>query len=126
MWYNIIMSEMGEKPRHTLRGKIARLFGAAALILAGTQVDKAAGGAISSIPGNVAQAGKEMLQKGANTAVEWDNRGFEASSAGRGPELGEAMKERDQRDQAQAAQVAKDQAESDVIRQKLGTQKNLP
>lgn len=121
-------SQEGYKPPVTFKGRVLRALAAVGIIFsASTAAEAVSGGAVSKIPGNVAQAGRDLVKEGANTVIEWDNRGMQAGSAGiPAQKLSGGKSERDQRDEAQAVQAAKDQAESDAIRQKLGTQKNLP
>lgn len=100
---------------------VARLVVASLIVLGGTfGAEAATGGAVSKMPGNVAQVGKEMLKKGANAVVEWDNHGWEASSAGiPAQKLGDTMKQRDEADQARKQQAAQDKIDSEALRQAL-------
>lgn len=118
MYNNKIMERLPDRKR-PIRRWVGRVGAAIGLIAAGV----VGGTGLEAKTGVVNQTAGKLIQ----TAVDWDNRGLKASSAGiPAQKMGEAMKERDQREQAQIAQVAKDQAESEAIRQKLGTKKNLP
>lgn len=90
-------------------GKIGTASLAIAAIVFGTGSVEVATGAVSKTAGKLVQ-----------TAVGWDNRGFNATSGGiPAQNLSELMKLRDQRDRDQVVQTALDQAESEALRQKL-------
>lgn len=93
---------------------VARLVATGLIIFAGAfGAEAATGGAVSKALGNAARGVAGAL-------VDLDNRDYNATSAGiPAQKLGEAMRERDQADQAREQQAAKDKAESEALRQAL-------
>lgn len=67
------------------KGKLRRIA-TAGLIVAGSALAgagiEATTGVVSKTVGNITQTGKDLLHKGANAVIEWDNKDFNASSAG--------------------------------------------
>lgn len=88
-----------ERLGHRLDGreKLVRLGATVLIILASAFGIKAVAGALAGL----------------------DNRDFNASSAGRGQKLGEAMKQRDTRDQLKAILAEQNRQASEALRQAL-------
>ncbi|MBI2196811.1 hypothetical protein HYU45_04360 [Candidatus Daviesbacteria bacterium] len=99
---------------------VARFVVVGLAVLGGTFGVEAATGVVSQTAGKVAVAGKDLLKNGVQAVIEWDDRGFNASSAGiPAQELGGAMKKRDEADRRAQEQTEQDRIESEALRQAL-------
>lgn len=87
---------------------VGRLVLTGLIVLGGTG-DIVTRGAVHTGLGNV-------VKTAAGALAGLDEKDYNASSAGRGQKLGEAMKQRDEADQVRKQQAVQDEAESEALR----------